>query len=128
MTDDRKLAEFRRWVLTVLGLLSAEPERQVEYLRASGVGPDEVLLQFDDVLHVARARVADGSLSDEDYLLLQEVNGSINSASASPEDIWTDDAFKEAAAWKDVRAASRVAKSGLEESWSLKVGDFPGLL
>jgi hypothetical protein len=38
------------------------------------VGPDEVLLQFDDVLHVARARVADGSLSDGDYLLLQAVN------------------------------------------------------
>ncbi|MEV7087623.1 hypothetical protein AB0O07_17260 [Streptomyces sp. NPDC093085] len=123
MTDDRKLADFRRWTLAVLGLLSAGPEKQVEYLRASGVGPDEVLLQFDDVLHVARARVADGSLNDEDYLLLQEVNESVNSVSAGPEVIWTEGALKEAAAWEEVRAASRAAKSGLEQSWSQDAGD-----
>ncbi|GAA3973615.1 hypothetical protein GCM10022232_00920 [Streptomyces plumbiresistens] len=123
MTGDRKLADFRRWTLAVLGLLSAGPERQVEYLRVSGVGPDEVLLQFDDVLHVARARVADGSLNDEDYLLLQAVNESVNSVNAGPEAIWTEGALKEAAEWEDVRAASRVAKSGLEQSWSQEVGD-----
>lgn len=123
MTGDRKLTDFRRWALAVLDLLSAGPERQVEYLRASGVGPDEVLLQFDDVLHVARARVADGSLNDEDYLLLQTVNESINSVSASPGEIWTEGALIEAAEWEDVRAASRAAKSGLEQSWSQEVGD-----
>ncbi|WP_018571666.1 hypothetical protein [Streptomyces sp. PsTaAH-124] len=124
MTGDRKLTDFRRWTLAVLGLLSAGPERQVEYLRASGVGPDEVLLQFDDVLHVARARVADGSLNDEDYLLLQSVNESVNSVSAGPEEIWTEGALKEAAEWEEVRAASRVAKSGLDQSWSQEAGDY----
>ncbi|MGV9907371.1 hypothetical protein ACWDU8_33650 [Streptomyces sp. NPDC003388] len=123
MTGDRKLTDFRRWALAVLDLLSAGPERQVEYLRASGVGPDEVLLQFDDVLHVAHARLADGSLNDKDYFLLQTVNESVNSVSAGPEDIWAEDALEEAAEWEEVRAASRLAKSGLERSWSQESGD-----
>lgn len=117
MTGDRKLVDFRRWTLATLTLLSAEPERQVEYLRASGVEAEEVLLQFDDVVHVARARVADGSLSNEEYLLLQAVNEGASSVNAGPDSIWTEGALEEAAEWEEVRAASRVAKSSLEQSW-----------
>jgi hypothetical protein len=125
MTAERKLPDFRQWTLAVLGLLSAEPEKQVAYLRESRVESDEILLQFDDVLHVARARVADGSLSHEDYLLLQAVNDSADSISAGSESIWTRGALEEAPEWEEVRAASRVAKSSLERSWSQDFGDQP---
>lgn len=123
MTGDQKLADFRRWTLATLSLLSEEPERQVEYLRASGVEAEEVLLQFDDVLHVARARAADGSLSDEDYVQLQAVNRSANFLNAGPGPIWTEGALKKAAEWEEVRSASRVAKSSLEQSWNQDSGD-----
>lgn len=123
MTGDRKLADFRRWALDTLGLLSADPEKQVEYLRSSGVEAEEILLQFDDVMHVARARVADGSLNHEDYLLLQAVNESANSVSAGPESIWTEGALEEASEWEAVRTSSRLAKAGLGQSWSQEVGD-----
>lgn len=126
MTENRKLSDFRQWTLAVLRLLGSDPGRQVEYLRTSGVGPDEVLLQLDDVLHAARARLADGSLNNEDYLLLQAVNESVDSVSARPEAIWTEDALEGAAAWEEVRMASRAAKSSLERSWSQEAGDRHG--
>lgn len=118
MTGERKLADFRRWTLAVLDLLSAEPDRQAAYLQASGVGVDEILLQFDDVLHVARARVGDRSLSHEEYLLLQSVNGLADAVSAGPESIWTELALEEAVEWRELRAAARAAKASLERSWS----------
>lgn len=123
MTSDQKLADFRQWTLAVLDLLSAESDRQAAYLQASGVGADEILLQFDDVLHVARARVSDGSLRREDYLLLQPVNERADSVSAGPESIWAADALEEALEWRELRAAARAAKSSLESSWSQDFGD-----
>ncbi|MEU1296351.1 hypothetical protein ABZ439_28475 [Streptomyces sp. NPDC005840] len=123
MTGERKLTDFRRWTLTVLGLLSAEPDRQAAYLQASGVGADEILLQFDDVLHVARARVGDHSLSHEEYLLLQSVDERADSVSAGPESIWAEIALEEAAEWRELRAAARAAKSSLERSWSQDFDD-----
>ncbi|NBM15776.1 hypothetical protein [Streptomyces sp. GC420] len=123
MTDDRKLTDFRRWAISVLDLLSAEPERQLQYLQTSGVGADEMLLQFDDLLHVARARVADGSLSGEDYRLLQAVGESVNSVSEGPEEIWTESALEEAVEWEELRVASAAAKSDLELSWDRGVSD-----
>lgn len=123
MTSERKLTDFRQWTLAVLDLLSADSDRQVAYLQASGVEADEMLLQFDDVLHVARAREADGSLKHEDYLLLQSVNDSANSVSAGPGSIWTEGALEEAAEWEELRAASRVAKSRLGRSWSQDVSE-----
>ncbi|MFF4185451.1 hypothetical protein ACFYZ9_19865 [Streptomyces sp. NPDC001691] len=101
----------------MLDLLSAEPDRQAAYLQASGVGVDEILLQFDDVLHVARARVIDGSLSHEEYSLLQSVNGYADSVGASPESIWTELALEEAIEWRELRAAATSAKVSLERSW-----------
>lgn len=123
MNSEQKLAEFRQWALAVLDLLSADSGRQVAYLRASGVGADEMLLQFDDVLNVARARVADGSLNREDYLLLQSVNGNANSVSAGPVSIWTESALEEAVEWEELRAASGVVKSRLERSWVQGFGE-----
>ncbi|WP_280886283.1 hypothetical protein [Streptomyces sp. LBL] len=83
---------------------------------------DEILLQFDEVLHVARARVADGSLKREDYILLQSINGSADSISVGPDSVWTGSALGEAAEWEEIRAVSRVAKSSLERSWSQDFG------
>ncbi|WJV45853.1 hypothetical protein [Streptomyces flavofungini] len=107
----------------MLDLLSAEPDRQAAYLQASGVGADEILLQFDDVLHVARARVGDRSLSHEEYLMLQSVDGRADSVSAGSEPIWTEVALEEAVEWRELRAAARVAKASLERSWSQDVDD-----
>ncbi|MYR25468.1 MULTISPECIES: hypothetical protein [unclassified Streptomyces] len=118
MTGERKLADFRWWTLGVLGLLSAEPDRQAEYLQASGVGADEILLQFDDVLHVARARVGDRSLSHEEYILLQSINGHVDAVSAAPESIWTVAALEERVEWRELRAAARAVKASLERYWS----------
>ncbi|MFF0765061.1 hypothetical protein [Streptomyces sp. NPDC003737] len=123
MISDRKLTDFRRWAISVLDLLSAEPERQLQYLQTSGVGADEMLLQFDDLLHVARARVADGSLHGEDYRLLQAVGESVNSVSEGPEEIWAEGALEEAVEWEELRVASAAAKSDLELSWDREVGD-----
>ncbi|MEU1853607.1 hypothetical protein ABZ499_31180 [Streptomyces sp. NPDC019990] len=103
-----------------MDLLSAEPNRQAAYLQAAGVGAEEILLQLDDVLHVARARVGDRSLSHEEYLLLQSVNGRANSVSEGAEPIWTEVALEEAVEWRELRAAARVAKAALERSWSQK--------
>ncbi|MFF8581733.1 hypothetical protein ACF05R_23770 [Streptomyces albidoflavus] len=123
MTGDRKLTDFRRWAISVLDLLSAEPERQLRYLQTSGVGADEMLLQFDDLLHVARARVADGSLNGEDYRLLQAVGEIVNSVSESPEGIWAEGALEEAIEWEELRVASATAKSDLGLSWGREFSD-----
>ncbi len=124
MTSEQKLADFRRWALVVLDLLSAEPDRQAAYLQEAGVGPDEILLQFDDVLHVARARVSDGSLRREEYLLLQSVNEYADSVNAGPGSIWAESALEEATEWRELRAAARAAKSSLTRSWDQNFGDY----
>jgi len=123
MTSERKLADFRQWALAVLGLLSATPERQAVYLQESGVGADEILLQFDDVLHVARARISDGSLKQEDYLLLQGVNERVDSVNACPDSIWADAALEEAAEWRELQIVAGAVKLSLERSWNLRAGD-----
>ncbi|MFE3428269.1 hypothetical protein [Streptomyces sp. NPDC059171] len=123
MTGEQQLAAFRQWALTVLDLLGAEADRQAAYLQASKVGADEILLQFDDLLHVARARVGDLSLSHEEYILLQSVDGRADSVSAGSESIWTEIALEEAVEWRELRAAARVAKTSLERSWSQDIDD-----
>ncbi|GAA3506588.1 hypothetical protein GCM10019016_137030 [Streptomyces prasinosporus] len=122
MTSDRKLADFQQWTLTVLGLLSATSDRQVAYLQESGVGTDELLLQFDDVLHVARARLADSSLEQKDFFLLSKVGARVESVNARPDPIWDEVALKEAAEWRDLRIEARVAKEILERSWNSDSG------
>lgn len=123
MTTDQKLADFRQWTLSVLDLLGADSDRQAAYLQDSGVEADEILLQFDDVLHVARARVGDGSLRREDYLLLQPVSERAEAVNAGSESIWAAGALEEAVEWRELRVAARVAKSNLESSWSRNFGD-----
>ncbi|MFF9634368.1 hypothetical protein ACF1D2_07235 [Streptomyces bacillaris] len=130
MTGEQQLAAFRQWALTVLDLLGAEADRQAAYLQASKVGADEILLQFDDVLHVARARVGDRSLSREEYHLLQSVSEYADSVNAGSELIWAEAALGEAVEWRELRAAAKAAKASLESSWSqgddsldLSIGD-----
>lgn len=123
MTTDQKLADFRQWTLSVLDLLGADSDRQAAYLQDSGVEADEILLQFDDVLHVARVRVGDGSLRREDYLLLQPVSERAEAVNAGSESIWAAGALEEAVEWRKLRVAARVAKSNLESSWSRNFGD-----
>lgn len=123
MTSERKLADFRQWVLAVLDLLGADPDRQAAYLQASRVEADEILLQFDDVLHVARARVGDGSLKREDLHLIESVNESVDAVSEGPESIWAAAGLEEAAEWRELRAAARAVRTGLERSWSQDSGD-----
>lgn len=47
--------DFREWVRSVLGSLGADPGQQAAQVAEAGVGVDELALQFDDVLSVARA-------------------------------------------------------------------------
>ncbi|MFJ7904770.1 hypothetical protein ACIQ6V_30550 [Streptomyces sp. NPDC096198] len=123
MTDDRKLAGFHQWSLAVLDLLSATADRQVAYLRGSAVGADELLLQFDDVLHVARARAADGSLAHEDLQLLLEVGDKVERVNAGPDSIWSEDALSAAVEWEDLRVTAGGARTTLEGSWTLGPAD-----
>lgn len=126
MTGDRRLADFRRWTLTVLGLLSAPPDRQTAYVREAGVGTDELLLQFDDVLHTARARAADGSLRQEDLLLLLEVDERVDAVNAGPDSIWDEAALGTSTEWRELRVTAGVVKAAFEKSWSLDSGDQSG--
>jgi hypothetical protein len=118
MSSEKKLADFRQWVIAVLNLLGEEPVRQSEYLHRSGVGVEEILLQFDDVFQVSRARLDDGSLTQEEYALLQEVNTRADVVNSSPKSIWTEAALRSVAEWNDLRAAARAAKSELEGFWN----------
>ncbi|MGI5262307.1 hypothetical protein [Streptomyces angustmyceticus] len=117
MTEDMKLEKFRSWVLDVLELISADPGRQVDYLHESRIGSDEILLQFDDVLHVAHARLRDGSMDQDDLHLLQEVDERVDALNSEPASIWTEAALGEAAAWQELRIAAGRAKSELKKSW-----------
>lgn len=123
MTNDQKLAHFQQWTLAVLGLLSAASDRQAAYLHESGVGTDELLLQFDDVLNVARARVADGSLKQEDILLLLKVGERVDSVNAGPDSIWDEAALGLAPEWQELRIAAGAAKVSFERAWNPDLGD-----
>ncbi|MEU6263190.1 hypothetical protein [Saccharopolyspora shandongensis] len=116
MIDEGGLAQFRRWVLEVLDLVSADHVLQAEYMRVSRVGADEIILQLDDVMYVARARLHDGSLTQDEFLLLQSVDEVICSANEF-ESICDEIALKESASWRELRAAARLARSELEQSW-----------
>lgn len=85
MTGSRGLEDFRGWVSSVLELPSSDPDLQVGYLRTSGVAADEMLLQFDDVLHVAHARLNDGTMSQEELLLLQDVEARVKQCFCQPD-------------------------------------------
>lgn len=122
MTSDRELTGFRQWTLDVLGLLGATADRQSAYVRHSGVGTDELLLQFDDVLHVARARVADGSLDPEKFALLEKVDEKVAYVNSGPSSIWSESALETAAEWRELRIAAGTAKKRLESSWELNSG------
>lgn len=123
MTQDRGITEYRQWALNVLGLLAAAPEHQIAYLRESNVDSDEILLEFDDLLHVARARVADGSLGQEDIGPLLRVNEKVDSVNSGPDSIWSDSALEAAAQWRELRTAAEEAKAYIERSWHLDSGD-----
>ncbi|MGW5104765.1 hypothetical protein [Streptomyces sp. NPDC004100] len=123
MTSDRKLASFQQWALAVLGLLSATSDDQTSYLQESGTGTDELLLQFDDVLHVAQSRVADGSLKHEEFDLLLKVSGSVDAVNSESDLIWDESALKEAYAWKKLRIRAGEVKMDLERSWNLNSED-----
>ncbi|MEV0049938.1 RHS repeat-associated core domain-containing protein [Saccharopolyspora shandongensis] len=72
--------------------------------------------KLDDVMYVARARLHDGSLTQDEFLLLQSVDEVISSANEF-ESICEEIALKESASWRELRAAARLARSELEQSW-----------
>jgi hypothetical protein len=117
MTGDQPLKDFQIWASSVLELLSADAASQIEYLDRSGVGPDELLLQLDDVVHVALAKMAAGSLSQEDCSTLKSVQDSSRSFDSASDFTWTIDALRDAPEWKKLRQVSRIAKEFLEKSW-----------
>ncbi|MFD5570286.1 hypothetical protein [Streptomyces cadmiisoli] len=118
MTIERGLANFRQWALSVVDLLGADPDRQTAFMQESRVGADEILLQFDDLLHVASARADDGSLKHEDHLLIKSIKEGTAAVSNGPDSIWTVEAIEESAEWRDLRVVARVAKARLERSWA----------
>ncbi|WP_157868645.1 hypothetical protein [Streptomyces caatingaensis] len=123
MSNERKLAEFHLWTLAVLNLLGATPGHQAQYLQETRVGADELLLQLDDVLHVARARLSDGSLTRKDYLSLLEVAEAADSLDSSPGSVYTDAALETSSEWRNLRTAANSAKASLEKTWDLNLED-----
>ncbi|MGW7487561.1 hypothetical protein [Streptomyces sp. NPDC054786] len=119
MSAEEGMARFQRWTLSALELLSATPDRQSAYARESNVDLDEIVLQFDDVLHVARARVSDGSLNEAHYLALLEVNERVDSVLEMPDPIWTSTALENSAEWRELRISAGAAKAKLEKAWRL---------
>jgi hypothetical protein len=117
MSDDRKLTEFRRWILEVVALVAAPSEEQLRYARTSGVGVDEIVLQFDDAFRVSNARVRDGSMSKDEFELLEVVNDRVGDLSNAPGDLWTDEAVSTSSLWVELRISAEQAARGLSTLW-----------
>lgn len=118
MSSEEGLAQFRSWVLGTLALLSADPSRQVEYLHRSGVNNDELVLQLDDLLHVARARLADGSMTAAEAELLTTLKVALDSLNEGPDSVWETAALSFAPQWSSVREAARRAESVFRQMWA----------
>lgn len=116
MKEGNREEKFRQWALEVLALLSADASVQADHLRSVGVDSDELLLQFDDLLSVAQARSAAGSLEEEDLRLLAPVNRCAQIISAGSDSIWSEEALRHAIEWRDLREAARLAWAGFHRS------------
>jgi hypothetical protein len=74
-------------VLDVLKLLSVGKERQAEYLQKGEIEVEELLLQFDDVLSVARARLQNNTVEAEEFDSLRRVAECIDDVSSGCESL-----------------------------------------
>ncbi|MBL7499457.1 hypothetical protein [Frankia nepalensis] len=84
---------------------------------------DELLLQFDDVPHAARARLADGSIEGDDSRLLLKVNEKVDCVNARPDSFRSDGALEAVAEWRELRMAAGEVEATLEKSWNLNSRD-----
>ncbi|GAB2928733.1 hypothetical protein [Streptomyces mayteni] len=112
-----RLGGFRQWVLSILDLLGAESDPQLVYMESAAVDVDELVLQFDDAFHVARARLGDGSLSSADFEYLQVINDFLAAISNDSDRVWSREGLSGGAEWRELRHLSRRAATALENTW-----------
>jgi hypothetical protein len=91
MTSERRRVEFLRTVEEALSPLSWEPERQVAYVRGLGVDVDEMALHFDDIFHLARAKMQGGVLSPEAFQALVPVDEMLARMTEKGPDLWSEE-------------------------------------
>lgn len=122
MTDDTRLDPFRKWTLEVLDLLGAPPDRQIDYVRSAGVDIDEIVLQFDDMLHVARARAADGTMTGDEYQVIARVHDFVSRLTSAEDSPWEESSLRAGTEWGEARAAAADAREILGQRWAGDLG------
>lgn len=117
MSDQSKLEEFRRWVLSVLDLAGSSSARQLDYARASKVGVDEIVLQLGDVINVAQARFDDGSMDVKEFRWFELVSRHAWEIESSSDDLWSEEAVTGDSSWQALRDSAVQAKTELSRLW-----------
>jgi len=110
--------EFRAWALSSLRLVADSAERQQLELRALGAGVDEIALQLDDVLYVAKAHVATGGMTSDELDLMAAVARRIGEYDRSVPGFLTEEGLLRPE-WSDVRGRASVAVCRLSSLWEL---------
>lgn len=116
MPDD-SLNHFRAWVIDVLRLVAEPAERQIREVRALGVDVDEIVLQLDDMVHVAGAHEAAGDLSSADFALLTALLDRIEECSQVAPDFYTEDGLS-LPEWGEVRGRAALVLDALGSRWA----------
>jgi predicted kinase len=107
MSDLRDFSEFKRWLVNeVLFLLAKSGIEQLEWARNNGVHVDELVLQFDDALHVAAVWARKGDLKDAQFEQLRSLATAIDELS-SWGDVWTEKELTADPRWQKVRDMAR---------------------
>jgi hypothetical protein len=96
-----------RWVLAVLDLLAADPDRQRDWLRGHGVSADQLVLLFDDALLGAAA--LGGAPAARLVGTLAGVADAVAALGHHDCPVWTDAAL-DRGDWHAVRTAARRAR------------------
>jgi hypothetical protein len=104
-------ASLLDWLTRVLDLLSADAERQLRETQQSGVGPDEIALEFDNAFCLAQAAESEGILRPEIIGSLSAVDSQLDSMTRAGAHLWTEQAVRESSEWRQLRLVAGQAKS-----------------
>ncbi|GAB3951996.1 hypothetical protein [Streptomyces sparsus] len=101
---------FAEELLSIIEILGANSERQINYCRLLGVGIDELALEFDDIYRTAAALERVGSIPEGVVAQLSAIDGFFEGMTVSETNVWTEDAVKHSPIWEEVRSAARLAE------------------
>ncbi len=91
-------------LLRVTRLLASSVDEQVRYVRALGVGPDEIALEFDDACRGVRGLSEMGVLPGRLVEGIRPLDRKLQTMTASAKGLWSESGMLHSSEWEELRS------------------------